>query len=105
MSKLERSTYMLIDQHDRDILPLPREVIKGALDCGSLGLGVDYEVVLLAVGRVGDMLFQCRMVSFVLEDSWRSRRWDGGETHAHACEQDARHGVLEIEWLSVGCAA
>lgn len=47
---------MLINQDDRDILPLPCEILKCALDRGSLGLGIDYKVVLLAVGRVGDML-------------------------------------------------
>lgn len=49
---------MLIDKHNRDILPLARELLERALDRGVLRLGVDDEVVLLRVGRVGDVLYQ-----------------------------------------------
>ena len=58
---------MLIDKHNRDILPLARELVKGALDGGVLGFGVDDEVVLLRVRRVRDVLARSLMsVSFSL---------------------------------------
>ena len=47
---------MLVYQHNRDILPLLRELIKGSFDCTRFRLLVYDEVVLLAVGRVGDVL-------------------------------------------------
>ena len=49
-------TYMLIDQHNRDILPLLREVVERALDGGGLRLRIDDQVVLLGVRGVGDVL-------------------------------------------------
>lgn len=47
---------MLIDQQNRNILSLFRELFKGSFDGGVLCLRVDDEVVLLRVGRVGNML-------------------------------------------------
>lgn len=47
---------MLVYQHNRDILPLLRELIKGPLNRTRFRLLVYDEVVLLAVGRVGDVL-------------------------------------------------
>lgn len=49
-------TYMLVYEHNGDILPLLRERIECAFDGGSLGFLVDDEVVLLRVGWVGDVL-------------------------------------------------
>lgn len=51
-----RGTYVLVYQHNRDILPLLRELIKGPLNRTRFRLLVYDEVVLLAVGRVGDVL-------------------------------------------------
>ena len=53
------TTYMLVDKHNGDILALLGELIEGALDRAVLCLLVDDQVVLLAVGRVGDVLGQC----------------------------------------------
>lgn len=47
---------MLIDQQDRNILPLRRELLKGAFDRRRFRLAVDDEVVLLRVGRFRDVL-------------------------------------------------
>jgi hypothetical protein len=46
---------MLINQHNRHVLPLAREAIKRRLDRARLGLGVHDEEVLLAVGRGRDV--------------------------------------------------
>jgi len=48
---------VLIYEHDRDILPLLRELVKGALDRRVLGFLVDDEVVLLGVRGIGDVLY------------------------------------------------
>lgn len=53
-------TYMLIYQHDCNILPLLRERLERALDGGSFGFGVDDEVVLLRVWGVGYVLLSFR---------------------------------------------
>ena len=49
-------TYVLVDQHDRDVFPLLGELVEGPLDRARFRLLVYDEVVLLAVGRVGDVL-------------------------------------------------
>lgn len=51
-----KTTDMLVDEQDSNILSLLGELLKGALDGGLLRLCVDDEVVLLAVRRVGDVL-------------------------------------------------
>lgn len=53
----KRTTDMLIYEQDTNVLSLAGELFKGCLDGGGFGLLVDDEVVLLAVGRVGDVLF------------------------------------------------
>lgn len=51
------STYVLVDQHDRNVLPLPSELVESLLDSGLLGLRIDNEVVLLGVRSLGDVLY------------------------------------------------
>lgn len=43
---------MLIDQQDRNVLPLGCELIEGGFDGAVLSLGVDDEEVLLRVWRL-----------------------------------------------------
>jgi hypothetical protein len=40
-------TYVLVDQYNRNILPLPGELVECFLDSGLLSFGIDNEVVLL----------------------------------------------------------
>jgi hypothetical protein len=47
---------VLVDEDDADVLALRGEVLESSLDGGRLRLVVDYEEVLLRVGRVRDML-------------------------------------------------
>lgn len=49
-------TYVLVDQYNRNILPLPGELVECFLDSGLLSFGVDDKVVLLRVRSFGDML-------------------------------------------------
>lgn len=49
-------TYMLIDQQDRNILSLLCKLLKGVLDRRVLGLLVHYQVVLLRIRGLRDML-------------------------------------------------
>jgi hypothetical protein len=49
-------TYVLVDQHNSDILPLPGELVESLLDGRLFGFGVDDQVVLLRVRCVGHML-------------------------------------------------
>jgi hypothetical protein len=49
-------TYVLVDQHNSDILPLPSELVESLLDGRLFGFGVDDQVVLLRVRCVGHML-------------------------------------------------
>jgi hypothetical protein len=59
MARLNRkvaATYMLVDQHDRNVLPLPGELVECFLDGCLLSFGIDNEVVLLRVRSFGDML-------------------------------------------------
>ena len=51
------ATYMLVDQYDRNVLPLPGELIECFLDSGLLSFGIDDKVVLLRVWSFGDMLW------------------------------------------------
>lgn len=48
--------YMLINQHDSDILSLLGEIGKGGFDGGIFCFGVDDEEVFLGFGRVGYVL-------------------------------------------------
>jgi hypothetical protein len=60
MARLNRkvaATYMLVDQHDRNVLPLPGELVECFLDSGLLSFGIDDKVVLLRVWSFGDMLW------------------------------------------------
>jgi len=50
------ATYVLVDQHDCNVLPLPGELVECFLDSGLLGFGIDDKVVLLRVWSFGDML-------------------------------------------------
>lgn len=50
-------TYVLVDQDNSNILPLPSELVECFLNSGLLGFGVDNEVVLLRVWSFGDMLW------------------------------------------------
>jgi hypothetical protein len=50
-------TYVLVDQHDRNVLPLPGELVECFLDSGLLSFGIDDKVVLLRVWSFGDMLW------------------------------------------------
>lgn len=47
---------MLVDEQNGNVLALGGEAIEGGLDGRRLGLCVDDEKVLLAVGRLGDVL-------------------------------------------------
>jgi hypothetical protein len=49
-------TYMLVDQNNCNVLPLPGELVECFLDSGLLSFGVDDKVVLLRVRSLGDML-------------------------------------------------
>lgn len=50
------STYVLVDQNDRNILPMLGELVECFLDSGLLGFGVHDEVVLLRARSFGDVL-------------------------------------------------
>lgn len=52
----EAGTYVLVDEHNSDVLPLPGELVKSLLDGRLFGFGVDDQVVLLRVRCVGHML-------------------------------------------------
>jgi len=60
---LPLATYMLIDQHDPDILPLLRKVCKGVLDGGGFGFGVNDEEIALGVGRFCYVLYDRSKIS------------------------------------------
>lgn len=49
---------MLVDEQNGNVLSLLGKVVKGLLDGRGLGLVVDNKVVLLRVGRVGNVLVQ-----------------------------------------------
>ena len=55
MSYLVRN--VLVDQQNRNVLALLRELVEGSLDGRVLGLRVDDEEVLLAVWRLRDVLY------------------------------------------------
>ena len=50
------ATYVLVDQYNRNILPLPSELVERFLDSGLLSFGIDDKVVLLRVRSFGDVL-------------------------------------------------
>ena len=50
------ATYVLVDQYDRNVLPLPGELVECFLDSGLLSFGIDDKVVLLRVRSFGNML-------------------------------------------------
>jgi hypothetical protein len=52
----EAGTYVLVDEHNSDILPLSGELVESLLDGRLFGFGVDDQVVLLRVRCVGHML-------------------------------------------------
>lgn len=52
----KEATYVLVDQHDRNVLPLLGELVECFLDSGLLRFGIDDKVVLLRVWSFGDML-------------------------------------------------
>lgn len=54
------ATYVLVDQYDRNVLPLPGELVECFLDSGLLSFGIDDKVVLLRVRSFGDMLWEVR---------------------------------------------
>ena len=49
-------TYVLVDQYNRNVLPLPGELVECFLDSGLLSFGVDDKVVLLRVRSFSDVL-------------------------------------------------
>jgi len=49
-------TYVLVDEQNGNVLALVGELLEGGLDGRVVGFGVHDEEVLLAVGRVGDVL-------------------------------------------------
>ena len=51
-------TYVLVDQHDRNVLPVLGELVESFLNSGILGLAVDDKVVLLRLRSFGDMLWR-----------------------------------------------
>lgn len=53
------ATYVLVNQYNRNVLPLLGELVECFLDSGLLRFGVNDKVVLLRVRSFGDML--CRM--------------------------------------------
>lgn len=50
------ATYVLVDQYDRNVLPLLGELVECFLDGGLLSFGINDKVVLLRVRSFGHML-------------------------------------------------
>lgn len=50
------ATYVLVNQYNRNVLPLLGELVECFLDSGLLSFGIDDKVVLLRVRSFGDML-------------------------------------------------
>lgn len=51
------STYMLVDKQNGNVLALVGEAIKGGFDGRRLGLAVHNQKVLLAIWRLGNVLY------------------------------------------------
>lgn len=67
-------TYVLVDQDNSNILPLPSELVECLLDGRLFGFGVDDQVVLLRVRCVGHMLCMLSAkVASIWKDSWHVR--------------------------------
>lgn len=95
----DQGTHMLIDEENGNVLPLFRELVKGALDCAVLRFGIHDEIVLLRVGRVGDVL-PCN----VRQESTRDRDYFvvSGGTYADAGQEYSGHRILCRETVLVG---
>lgn len=88
MARLNRKivvTYVLVDQYNRNVLPLPGELVECFFDSGLLSFGVDDEVVLLRVRSFGDMLWipSVSMKTFVAQAQV--------VTYSDTSQQDAGH--------------
>ena len=81
---------MLVDKHNRNIPPLPRELVECAFDRRVFRLLVDDEEVLLRVGGVSDVLDIYPSISFDVLRLCRERG-DWRRTYADAREQDPGH--------------
>lgn len=67
-------TYVLVDQDNSNILPLPSELVECLLDGRLFGFGVDDQVVLLRVRCVGHMLCMLSAkVASIWKDLWHVR--------------------------------
>ena len=58
LDRMAVATYVLVDQHDRNVLPVLGELVESFLNSGILGLAVDDKVVLLRLRSFGDMLWR-----------------------------------------------
>jgi hypothetical protein len=74
---------MLVDQYNRNVLPLPGELVERFLDSGLLSFGVDDEVVLLRVRSFGDMLCSPSVSMRIITSQV--------VTYSDASQQDAGH--------------
>jgi len=79
---------VLVDQYDRNVLPLPGELVECFLDSSLLSFGVDDEVVLLRIRSFGDMLWRVSVsLCFFVEQAH-------GITYSDTSQQDAGHRIL-----------
>ena len=68
------ATYVLVNQYNRNVLPLLGELVECFLDSGLLRFGIDDKVVLLRVRCVGHMLCMLSAkVASIWKDSWHVR--------------------------------
>jgi hypothetical protein len=79
------ATYVLVDQNNRNVLPLPSELVESFLDSGLLGFGIDDEVVFLRVWSFGDMLYN----SSDFFKTFVAQPWVG--TYSDTSQQDTSH--------------
>jgi len=76
---------VLVNQYDRNVLPLPGELVECFLDSGLLGFGIDNKVVLLRVRSFGDMLWSSSVSVGIFVAQARI------VTYTNTCQQDAGH--------------
>lgn len=85
---------MLVDEQDSNIFPVMSIPVKGLLNGGGLGLGIDDEEVLLGVGGLCDVLcnFQRRFILSIVT------------LYPNTCKEQARDRVLDaVIRLSPDC--
>lgn len=90
-------TYVLVDQDDCNVFPLPGELVERFFDGGLLGFGVDDEVVFLRVWSFGHML--C-IISVFLR-ALAVQLWL--KAYSDTSQQDTRHRILYLVSKRVGC--